>query len=91
MDTVGLQDWLINKKEFQKKSARDVISRCKRVERIFDISLDTTLKSQADVNELIDRLRAESSSYLAPEVKKVYAVSVLRRAVKLYAEYQQIL
>ena len=91
MDKVGLQSWLIDTKGFQKKSARDIVSRCKRVEKIFSISLDVTLQSKADIDGLIDRLGTESSSYLAPEVKKVYAVSVLRRAVKLYAEYRQIL
>lgn len=91
MVEIELSDWLINVKGFQKKSARDVVSRCRRIENIFNISLTSNVKSKEDVDQLLQRLTQESSTFLAPHVKKIYAVTVLRRSLTLYAEYRNLL
>jgi hypothetical protein len=84
----NFQNWLENSKELAPKSARDVLSRCRRIERTFEISLAETIKTKEDANLLCERLGKESSSLFAPTTNKVYATAVLRRAVNLYSEYQ---
>lgn len=87
MDETGLKNWLISEKNFGKKSAGDVVSRCRRIERILEISLDTSANTPEDLHHVATRLKEESSTYLKPDVNKVYAVAVLRRAATLYSEY----
>lgn len=87
MDEKGLKLWLQEEKNMQTKSARDVVSRCKRVERELNISLDEKLGEVDGIDVVITNLDTASSSFLSPKVKKVYALAVLRRAVRLYSEY----
>ncbi len=87
MDETGLKNWLISEKNFEKKSAGDVVSRCRRIERILEISLDTSANTPEGLHHVATRLKGEASTYLKPDVNKVYAVAVLRRAATLYSEY----
>lgn len=87
MDKAGLKNWLISEKNFGKKSAGDVVSRCRRIERILEISLDISVDTPEGLDHIATRLKGESSTYLKPHVNKVYAVAVLRRAATLYSEY----
>ena len=87
MDELKLGNWLKAKKRLQHKSARDVISRCRRVEREFGISLVQTIKTQGDVDKLIERLDKESASLFASGTKTVFAAGVIRRALRLFGEF----
>lgn len=90
MDETGLKNWLVLEKNFGKKSAGDVVSRCRRIERILEVSLDTLVNTPKGLQHVTDWLKKESSIYLKPDVNKVYAVAVLRRAATLYSEYLAI-
>lgn len=80
-------NWLVQNKKFGAKSAKDVKSRCHRVERIFNISLDEELIKPHGLEYINNRLIEEQQDYLKPETNVVYATAVLKRAVTLYAEY----
>jgi hypothetical protein len=82
------QRWLVSEKGLGEKSARDVLSRCRRIERTFAVSLDTIVQSRKAVEELSERLSSESGSYLKPSTNPAYGVPVVRRAMMLYAEYK---
>ena len=81
--------WLKERKRLKKKSAGDVISRCKRIERTFEIELDSTLKNQKGYNTLYKKLMDKSDLYLKKGSNKATAVAVLRRAAKHYFEFLQ--
>ncbi|MBI5182434.1 MAG: hypothetical protein HZA06_05945 [Nitrospirae bacterium] len=87
MNKNGFIEWLIEFKHMGSKSARDVVSRCGRVEKIFGISFQDSLVNLEDVELVLRRLELESGSYLHASTKSIYAVAVLKRAVRLYYEY----
>lgn len=78
--------WLM-RKGLKDTTSSDVISRCKRVERTFGISLDKELSTIGKTETLINKLKKESSRYLRPSTNKIFAVGVLCSAVKHYREY----
>lgn len=82
------KNWLVETKGFGKKSAGDVLSRCRRIEKTFGVSLDKIIHLESEVRNLHQRLQEESGSYLKPDTNPVYGVSVVRRALSLYTEYK---
>lgn len=83
----NFREWLICKKAYSPRPARDMLSRCKRVERIFDISLAKSIKTEKDLDELLHRLKNDAHSYLKAGASHTTSVSILRTAVRLYHEY----
>jgi hypothetical protein len=77
-------EWLIQSRGYSVRAAKDVVSRCKRIERVLGIDLDGHL-TLSDVRE---RLTAAAPSYLRAGANPVTAVSILRTAAKLYWEYR---
>jgi len=76
-DKSNFQEWLIDEKGFEIKSARDVLSRLKRVSSLFNVNF----------NKSIDKIIFDVSSNdkfkeLSPSVK-----SQLKRSVLLYKEF----
>ena len=96
MDTVKKENrdnfraWLISSKMMGEKSARDVLSRCGRVEKVIKVSLETAAQTETGIQKVLDTLSTKSSSYLSPKTNAVYAVAVLKRAVRLYYEYKML-
>ena len=83
----NFREWLIRKKAYSPRPARDMLSRCKRVERIFNISLDKSIKTEKNLDELLHRLKNDADSYLKAGVNRITSVGILRTAVRLYHEY----
>ena len=83
----NFREWLIRKKAYSPRPARDMFSRCKRVERIFNISLDKSIKTEKNLDELLHRLKNDADSYLKAGVNHITSVGILRTAVRLYHEY----
>ena len=81
------RQWLTETKGFKQKSAGDILSRCRRVERVLGISLREELSQPADVEDIRQKLRQNQAAYLDPKTNPIYAVAVLQRAVNLYGEY----
>ncbi len=88
MNTDNLQDWLIRNKHLGEKPSGDVLSRCRRVERILHISLENEVHPHDRLEKVLERIRKETGSYLKPGSNQQYVVSQLRRAAILYAEYK---
>ena len=83
----SFREWLISKKAYSHRPARDMLSRCKRVERIFSISLDETIKTEKSLDERLHRLKNDADSYLKVGANHITSVGILRTAVRLYHEY----
>jgi hypothetical protein len=76
----SFRSWLVCIKGLQSKPAGDVVSRCRRVERILGISLDIVLVAQDGCSNLIEELRHE-------EKVPANSRSNVIRAVQLYADF----
>ena len=83
----NFREWLICNKAYKPRPARDMLSRCKRVERIFNISLDKSIETQKNLEELLHRLKNDADSYLRVGANHTTSVGILRTAVRLYHEY----
>jgi hypothetical protein len=82
-----LRQWLITEARYAARSAKDVLSRCRRVERIFNVNLDKAVKTQDGLEKIMNRLQNESGSYLKPKVNRMLSVSIMKTAVKLYHRF----
>lgn len=78
MDTVKFLEWLSTEKSMGARSAKDVVSRCSRVNRLLGIE-----ELGADAIDLLKENEAFQSS-------STFIRSQLKRAVSLYAEFQEI-
>lgn len=71
------REWLINDRGLKETSAKDVVSRLRRVDKIIEFNRDESYESiveSLDVNEEFNKF----STYVKPQVK---------RAIKLYKEF----
>ncbi len=75
MNLAEFYDWLINEKKISVRSARDVLSRCRRICSFLSIS-------EFDENTLNDL--NENELFMA---QSMFIKSQLRRAVSLWNEY----
>ena len=80
--TEQFRAWLLKNKSFQAKSAGDVISRFRHVEKVLDISLERTVTSAKELDEVLQSLNQQRGNYLT-----FSSVPSLRRAVRLYYEF----
>ena len=87
MDAAGFLAWLHRRKPIGHKTAKDTVSRCKRVESIFDMSLESTVNSDDKLEKVCQRIRNEVGSYSRPGVKQKHLWTSLNLATRLYAEY----
>lgn len=56
MDNEGFRHWLTAKKKMPNKVAGDTISRCRKVERLLHLSMDSALSSQESADRAYIRL-----------------------------------
>lgn len=77
MDYIIFSEWLKNRKNYSDRSAKDVVCRCKRVNKIVD-------KDNFDNQTLA--LLIESETY---ENMSKYVKSQLKRAITLYQEFER--
>jgi len=75
MDYTSFNDWLIESKEMSERSAKDVISRCRRVCKLLKL---TNLSPSALI---------ELSKNTEFNNKSMFIKSQLKRAVSLWFEY----
>lgn len=87
MDNDNFYQWLVTKKDFGNKSARDVLSRCHRVENMFNIILDDYVNS--GLEKILQRIKKEACLSLKQGINQIAIISQLRRAVTLYSEYKK--
>ncbi len=83
--------WLRREKCLQERSAGSVLSRCRRVERLLGITLDSIVHRPEAVDDVKEWLRREAPSYLQPDA--IYwssSIASLRQAVTLYVEYASL-
>jgi DNA (cytosine-5)-methyltransferase 1 len=74
----SFSEWLITRKGFGAKTARDVLSRINRINGFMD----------ADASETVEKILYTMSVVPAFKMLSLSVRSQLRRAVKLYKEYQ---
>jgi len=82
--------WLLQKKKMSKRSAGDVISRCRRIERVLSVSLSREINKINGLDLLKVKLKKKSTKFLSPKTNKVYALAVLNRAAALFFEYSKV-
>lgn len=75
MDYIVFKQWLQDEKNLSIRSASDVVSRCKRVNRI-------TKKDSIDDNTVTTLMSMDSYDGMSPSIK-----SQLKRAATLYVEF----
>ena len=86
---VEFRSWLLTVYELQPKSACDVLSRCRRIERDFDISLDDTLRTHEGFSSLILKIKDSYTPELTSSKSKPYSITgTLIRACRLYCEFR---
>jgi hypothetical protein len=88
MNDDGFRQWLTKSKNMPDKQARDVVSRCNRIERVFNVSLDDVVRSQRKLETLLERTSVEADNYLKAGANQLTASSQLRTAARKYAEYK---
>jgi hypothetical protein len=88
MNEDRFKNWLLKNKQLGAKQSGDVLSRCRRIERVLNVSLDGTVSSQSKLDALMERLWSEAAEYLRPGANRTTAASQLRSAARLYAEYK---
>ena len=88
MKEADFSKWLKKEREYSHKSTSDALSRCRRIERIFGVSLDKKLSSESGFEGLRDRVSNESELLVGNGKRKLYtARGVHRLALKLYFEF----
>jgi hypothetical protein len=91
LDKKDFVQWLARKTTLSQKAAGDAASRCRRVEKIFNIKLDDAIKNEGGFKKVCLRLEKEKNSYvnkrMNERVAKYIAKSSLVRAVKLYHQF----
>jgi len=87
MDDKSFGEWLIRKRRYGPQSARDMQSRCRRIERIFRCDLDRVLQSPTAYESYHHRLMEKADQILGPRTNRRYAIGSLRTALKLYVEF----
>jgi DNA (cytosine-5)-methyltransferase 1 len=75
----NFSEWLITRKEFGGKTARDVLSRINRINGFMD----------ADASGTVEKILYTMSVVPAFKTLSLSVRSQLRRSVKLYKEYQR--
>lgn len=78
MNYMDLYQWLIQEKQLGSRSAKDVVSRCKRISRM----LDTDVLNHSTANFLEQNEQFANCS--------IYIKSQLRRALSLVIEFQSL-
>lgn len=79
--------WLIEDMRYAGRSAKDVLSRCRRVERVLGINLNKAVKSKKGCDDVCQRLVDKADTYIKPGANKVGSVSIIATAVKLYHNF----
>ena len=80
-------EWVIKKIKCSQKTARDAASRCRRVEKLFNVRLDNAVRTQKGFEMIRQSLKKEMNSYVKPGTNKWAAKGTLTRAVKLYHQF----
>jgi hypothetical protein len=83
-------EWLRIEKNLGLKSARDVLSRCRRVERVLQINLETEINNSMDSRNIVSRITKEKSKFFSPDTNVTFAFSVIARAIRLYGEFKEL-
>ena len=77
MDYIGFNSWLLEDQGMSKRSAKDVLSRCRRVCKWLNIEVITSNTSE----DLLENSEYTNSS--------MFIKSQLKRAVSLWLEYNR--
>jgi hypothetical protein len=86
MQDADFRLWLENKRSIKGRYLSDIMSRCRRIERLLDMSLDSAVASEQKLNRAISYLGHNSKTYLRRGADSK-SVSMLRVAVRYYAEF----
>ena len=88
MRDVDFSKWLKKEKEYSVKSTSDALSRCRRIERTFAVSLDKTLSSESGLERRRERVSNEAERLVGKDKNKLYtARGAHRLALKRYFEF----
>ncbi len=88
MDYERFQVWLMAKKGYSNRASRNVLSRCRRIERLVGQSMKDIVRTQQSVDEVMSFLSSNADDYLRAGANKVTAVSILRTALRLAHDYK---
>jgi hypothetical protein len=80
--------WLTEKRGKANKQASDIISRCNRLERVFNLSLDSVVASNSKFETLLERIGSEADSYMKSVTMS--SIGQLRSAARVYQEYKYL-
>ena len=76
------------RRRYSLRSASDARSRCKRIEKVFHVSLDTLSSSDGEYEGLLGRITSEVHKISKGSTSAQYAARGAHRlAVKLYYEF----
>ena len=78
--------WL-GKNGLKKRAARDVVYRCKRIERIFEVRLEKVLTTSKKEKALELRLLERSPCISKSSSRKIVAIGMLYTAIRHFREY----
>lgn len=87
MRDVPFREWVMETRGYSLRASGDAVSRCKRVERLLRVNLDTALRSAAGYERLQERVASETEFHLKPGASRRTSVGVLRSAIKLYRAF----
>lgn len=71
--------------ELARRPARDAVSRCRRIESVLDVNLDTLLRN-GNIDALLRRMEARQREFGVTSPRR-QVLSQLRVAAKLYAAF----
>jgi hypothetical protein len=83
MDYDIFEEWLIKKRAYSPKVAKDVLSRCRRVERIMNRPIAKLCRDEKILESTLKYLWTNAATYIKPGANKTTSVSIIGTAVKL--------
>jgi len=89
MQTEQFRLWLVQHKRYSPRVRSDALSRCRRVERALLLSLDQSVKSQGELENVIQRIREEILIEASDKSRKEGQASLFH-AVKRYHEFLNV-
>lgn len=84
-------DWLITTEKYSKKSASDMVSRCKRIEKIFNIKLEETIITKENFNKLREKIRTEANTFIMSGSSFTSSISPIVLAIRKYHKFLNLL
>jgi DNA mismatch endonuclease (patch repair protein) len=87
MNDKPFYEWLITKANYSRKSAADMVSRCKRVQKMYGMELNKILNTSDGFIALHDKIKADSDKLIKPGSTYNATISPLLVATRKYHKF----